>query len=282
MCIAILNQKIGGTLPSTTIYNSWENNDMGAGLLWNNSNNELLSFKTYDYDEFYNKYTELREDDDVHNIVLHFRIATSGINGIHNLHPFIVNDDLGFVHNGVISGLGNKEFSDTYEFNEMLKGFSHDFVTCQTTKALLEEYIGYSKLVFLRGNGDFDIFNEDLGHWDSGNWYSNDSYRAVNNWVYAGSKKVSKTTSIYPKEFSLSTFDSNLLTDFERELYVELCEYMGLDPMDMYSEEDIEMLMDEYNCVDIYALYDVFLSGQIGNYSNSYANHSERWDEFGS
>ena len=282
MCIAILNQKIGGTLSSTTIYNSWENNDMGAGLLWNNSNNELLSFKTYDYDEFYDKYTELREDDDVHNIVLHFRIATSGVNGIHNLHPFLVNDDLGFVHNGVISGLGNKEFSDTYEFNDMLKGFSHDFVSCQTTKALLEEYIGYSKLVFLRSNGDFDIFNEDLGHWDSGNWYSNDSYKAVNNWVYAGSKKISKTSSTHIKELSTTVFDSNLLTDFERELYVELCEYLGIDPMDMYSEEEIELIMEEYNCVDIYALYDVFLSGQIGNYNNSYTNYSERWDEFGS
>ena len=77
-------------------------------------------------------------------------------------------------------------------------------------------------------------------------------------------------------------FDSNLLTDFERELYVELCEYLGIDPMDMYSEEEIELIMEEYNCVDIYALYDVFLSGQIGNYNNSYTNYSERWDEFGS
>jgi predicted glutamine amidotransferase len=125
MCIAILNTKKAGRLPKSHIKNSWENNDMGAGLLWSNKG-KLNVFKTYDYDDFLDKYNEVRSDKATGNIVLHFRIATSGYNGEHNLHPFLVSDDLGFVHNGVISGLGNKDFSDTYEFNDMLKKYKHD------------------------------------------------------------------------------------------------------------------------------------------------------------
>ena len=38
MCIAILNTKKAGRLPKSHIKNSWDNNDMGAGLLWNAKN----------------------------------------------------------------------------------------------------------------------------------------------------------------------------------------------------------------------------------------------------
>jgi len=277
MCIAILNTKQANKLSSTTVYNSWENNNMGGGLLWNKQG-KLHHFKTYDYDEFYNKYEDIRKDKKVENVVLHFRIATSGVDGIHNLHPFIVNDDLGFVHNGVIGGLGNKEFSDTHEFNEILKGFSHDFVNCQTTKSFIEEYISYSKLIFLRSNGEYDIFNEHLGHWSDGNWYSNDSYKAVNSWVYAGSKKVNKTHSIKSKElFSMALFDSKMLTDFEHEMFIELCEYFGIDPTEEETNEIIEELMYEYNAIDIYALYDAIMYVDMKDYNNSFYN--ERWSD---
>ncbi len=140
MCIAILNTKKAGRLPSEQIKNSCDNNDMGSGLLWN-ENGKLSVFKTYKYDEYISKYNELRDDKKIGNIVLHFRIATSGVFGEHNLHPFLLNEDLGFVHNGVISGLGNKDFSDTYEFNDMLKKFKHDFLNCEMTKHFISEYI---------------------------------------------------------------------------------------------------------------------------------------------
>ena len=275
MCIAILNLKEADKLSPTTIYNSWENNDMGAGLLWNKKG-KLYNFKTYDYDEFYDKYQEIKDDENVENIVLHFRIATSGVDGIHNLHPFLVNDDLGFVHNGVISGLGNKDFSDTHQFNDILKGFSHDFVNCATTKSFIEEYISYSKLIFLASNGEYNIFNEDLGHWKDGNWYSNDSYKAVNSWVYAGTKKVSKNQSTKLKEmFASSLFDSRLLTDFEHEMFIEICEYYGIDPTEEETNELVEELMNEYNCVDIYALYDAIMF-ETKSYNDSFYNG--RWD----
>jgi hypothetical protein len=44
-------------------------------------------------------------------------------------------------------------------------------------KHLIEERIGYSKLIFLDRHGKHEIFNEDKGLWDEGIWYSNSSYK---------------------------------------------------------------------------------------------------------
>lgn len=197
MCIAILNTKKAGRLPKTQIQNSWDNNDMGAGLLWS-KDNKLNVFKSYVYDEYLEKYNEIRDDHTIGNIVLHFRIATSGYNGEHNLHPFLLNDDLGFVHNGVITGLGNKAFSDTYEFNDMLKKFNHNFLACEMTKYFISEYIGYSKLIFLDSKDKYTIINEEKGKWIDGNWYSNDSYKDYNNFYYYGNTKVTRPFATTP------------------------------------------------------------------------------------
>ena len=265
MCIAILNTKKAGRLPSEQIKNSWDNNDMGSGLLWN-ENGKLSVFKTYKYDEYINKYNELRDNKKIGNIILHFRIATSGVFGEHNLHPFLLDKDLGFVHNGVISGLGNKDFSDTYEFNDMLKRFKHDFLNCEMTKHFISEYIGYSKLIFLDSNDRYTIINEDLGKWTDNNWYSNDSYKSYNNYVYYGNKKVSKndkedSTTKYSFDLdddwivSDNNYNNSVSTVDEYDMYVYLCDIYGIDPEDDESMDEIDAMIELNNCFDLEDLY---------------------------
>lgn len=246
MCIAILNTKKTGRLPQSYIKNSWENNNMGAGLLWTEKN-KLNVFKTYDYDDYILKYNQLRDNNDVGNIVLHFRIATSGYDGEHNLHPFLVNDNLGFVHNGVISGLGNKHFSDTYEFNDMLKKFKHNFLNCEMTKYFISEYIGYSKLVFLNSNDKYTIINEGLGKWVDGSWYSNDSYERVNNYKYHGNTKV---------------YDDDIKDDYENEweMYEDVCLVYDLNPDDETSWEDVLYYMELNRVESLKELHDILMS----------------------
>lgn len=188
MCIAILNQK--GTLTKDVLNNSWENNDQGAGLLYNKEG-KLTTFKTYNKKEFIKTYFKIRGSIKG-KIVLHFRIATSGFEQFTNLHPFLINNNTGFVHNGIIPGLGNDKHSDTYQFNEMLKNLKPDFLTCKTTTKLIESFIGSSKLVFLNKDDTHTIINENLGHWFEGNWYSNDSYKTVNDFSYFGNTKMRK------------------------------------------------------------------------------------------
>ena len=272
MCIAILNTKKAGRLPKSQIKNSWDNNDMGAGLLWNYKN-KLNVFKTYEYDEYIEKYNELRDNKEVGNIVLHFRIATSGYKGEHNLHPFLVNDKLGFVHNGVIKGLGNKQFSDTYEFNDMLKKFSHNFLACDMTKYFISEYIGHSKLVFLDIDDKYTIINEELGKWADGNWYSNDSYKRYNDFKYYGNTKVYNTPSAgyaldawdrewdNPNSWSYTpaVVEDDMQLD-EWEMYEDICEIYGLDPNDEDSWEQIESYMVLNECDDIESLHKLLMT----------------------
>jgi len=265
MCIAILNTKKSGRLPKNQIKNSWDNNDMGAGLLWN-KDAKLTVFKSYDYEEYIEKYNELRDDKSIGNIVLHFRIATSGYNGEHNLHPFLTNDDLGFVHNGVIKGLGNKSFSDTYEFNDMLKKFKHNFLSCDMTKYFISEYIGYSKLVFLDNKDRYTIINEELGKWTDGNWYSNDSYKQYNDYSYYGNTKVAKDAKDITAKYSLDTlddvWDDNTYDDElydEWEIYEYLCDLYCLDPNDEESFKEIEIYMTLNNANTIKELYDTIV-----------------------
>jgi len=270
MCIAILNTKKAGRLPKQQIKNSWDNNDMGSGIMWN-KDGKLNVFKSYDYEDYLDKYNEIRDDKSVGNIVLHFRIATSGYNGEHNLHPFLVNDGLGFVHNGVIKGLGNKSFSDTYEFNDMLKKFKHNFLSCDMTKYFISEYIGYSKLIFLDNKDNYTIINEELGKWSSGNWYSNDSYKQVNNYKYYGNQKVYNKTDdkVEPKGSDYKGW-YDYKTDYdayddcpiheneidEWEMYEVVCDIYGLDPNDDKALAELETYMTINGCETLTELYE--------------------------
>jgi predicted glutamine amidotransferase len=274
MCIAILNTKKAGRLPKSHIKNSWDNNDMGAGLLWNESN-KLSVFKTYDYDEYISKYNELRDNANIGNIVLHFRIATSGYKGEHNLHPFLVSDTLGFVHNGVIKGLGNKQFSDTYEFNDMIKKFKHNFLTCDMSKYFISEYIGYSKLLFLDADDRYTIINEELGKWADGNWYSNDSYKQYNDYSYYGNVKVSKTTAMTPTtttikldawddawdkrwDYTPAVIEDEPLDEWS--MYEEICDIYGLDVNDEGTWDLIQGYMDINLVTSIEDMYNLLIN----------------------
>lgn len=194
MCIAILN--ISSQLTEETLKNSWNNNEQGAGLLWNEAG-QLQTFKTYKFKELLKKYNKLRSNPIIGKIVLHFRIATSGYEKYTNLHPFKVNDSLGFVHNGVISGLGDNRYSDTYYFNELLKSLPNNFIRCHSTLELIAGYIGSSKLIFLDSEDNHTIINEAKGNWIDDNWFSNDSHTCNLDFYYYGNEKVSKSRTTF-------------------------------------------------------------------------------------
>lgn len=236
MCIAILNTKT--MLPDEYIKNSWDNNDQGAGLLWND-NGVLKTYKTFSYKSFLKKYKEVRKQTSG-KIVLHFRIATSGYMGKGNLHPFLVNQGLGFVHNGVISGLGNNQHSDTYQFNEMLKQLPADFLSNKTILEFISNYITSSKLVFLDALGNHTIVNEKLGHWAGDDWFSNTSYMAYNDYYWAGDTKVSKSST---KASKLTPALPTLFDDEINEIADQIRYYY-----DEVSAKEIQRFVDLTGC----------------------------------
>lgn len=196
MCIAILNKT--AALPYEYVRQSWENNNDGAGLLWVGASGKMEVFKeATSLKKFWKKYKEVRAAS-VLPVVLHFRIGTSGNFADYNLHPFLVNDALGFVHNGIIKITEfDARFSDTYHFNQMvlqtMKRPARVMKTGTPEANLVSHFCGTgSKLVFLDSSGAFRIFNEAAGHWDKfGNWFSNSTYK-VSRYIDRGGVKVEK------------------------------------------------------------------------------------------
>lgn len=181
MCIAIF-QPAGKELPKETLANCWKVNDDGAGMLYTHNgtlyaHKELISFEDF-YDYYKHVYDLVGE---VSPMVLHFRIKTHGLISYMNCHPFLVNENLGFVHNGILSNVDVHragKTSDTYELNkQILQKLPTNFLKHEGTIALLKKFCSGSKLVFLDNEGNHTIINENLGSWDDGVWFSNTSYK---------------------------------------------------------------------------------------------------------
>jgi predicted glutamine amidotransferase len=197
MCIAIFNKS--SVLSYDTIRNSFENNNDGAGLLYI-ENGALQVFKeSTSLKRFWKKYKAIRENNAL-PMLLHFRIGTHGNFADYNLHPFLVNSQIGFVHNGVIRITEtDARYSDTNHFNRLvlqtMKTPARIFKDGTSEAALVSHFCAHnSKLIFLNAAGDYRIFNEAQGHWDKvGNWYSNNTYTACNYRDFGGQRVVSKS-----------------------------------------------------------------------------------------
>jgi len=117
--------------------------------------------------------------------ILHFRIGTHGGKTPENTHPFLIDDTLGMVHNGIINKVAcdvDKNMSDTWHFVEkFLKKFhklNSQFWLEPEFKDLIESYIFGSKLILMDNEGNCDIYNESAGYWDCECWFSNQSYKS--------------------------------------------------------------------------------------------------------
>jgi hypothetical protein len=253
MCIAILNTE--SRLSDETLKNSWTNNSEGAGLLWTESG-RLQTYKTYKLKDLKRKYNQLRDNQLIGKIVLHFRIATSGHERYTNLHPFLVNQNLGFVHNGIITGLGDERYSDTYYFNELLKGLRPDFLSCPSTVELIRSYIGSSKLVFLSSDESHHIVNEEAGTWIGDTWYSNNSHECTLDFEYYGNERRYKQTSFsdflsYNATTSVESENTEYFQDFWKDSDpLTLSDFLNLTGMKLSDPElwyNMERLSNFYD-----------------------------------
>jgi hypothetical protein len=168
------------TISRATLEQCFKSNDDGAGFMYNNAKKKLQVRKGFfTFDAFWKAYEPMQHK----AMAIHFRIKTHGDVDKDNCHPFLVNDNLGFIHNGTIKGYNNAhQKSDTWQFNEdILQPFVSKWgklaLFDDPMKKLVEDYIGWSKLVFMDNENNFQIFNEDKGIWDDGVWYSNSSYK---------------------------------------------------------------------------------------------------------
>ena len=212
MCIAILNAK-GTTLKKQLLNNCWKNNGDGAGILYIDDDKTLQTFKTLDsFDEFYSNYIRIKQTyGKRRNMLIHFRISTHGVINETNCHPFLVDENVGFIHNGMISGVPDSvQYSDTYMLNDsLLKNLKVGFEQQDSALDFLGEFIGSgNKLVFLNADDEWAIVNEPAGHWNMGCWFSNDSYKQVNDWYDFGGVRKKKGSRVgFAPSYSYNSYN---------------------------------------------------------------------------
>ena len=177
MCIIVASPE-GKVVSKETLEQCFRANSDGAGFMYTDGNDLKVEKGFFTFDEFYDSYAPHAAK----KIILHFRIKTHGEKNKDNCHPFLVSDDLAFVHNGIIKiEEEHKDYSDTWHFNEkIIKPMYRDnraFLKRLYNQELIKSYIGYSKLVFMDRKGRSSIINADKGTWEDGVWYSNTSYK---------------------------------------------------------------------------------------------------------
>lgn len=184
MCLAAYHAShVGGArtryLDNEQFLTAAVNNPDGIGILWAKGGRLRLA-KFLDADDrawqCYRSVQELGVP-----MAVHFRLATHGDRDYMNCHPFLVGDNIGMIHNGILSQVRAKEgVSDTYAFARVLSKWREDFFDNKAAWRMVEMASYGSKLVFLRSDGQVRIAHSSSGHWRDGSWYSNTSYKEWN------------------------------------------------------------------------------------------------------
>ena len=188
MCVILVKEK-GIELPIKEVLKCcWERNPDGAGFMFNDCNKVVIMKGFMTFEEFYlrlqtaNEFYHLKEK----GLVIHFRIATSGLKDKGNCHPYPLSNDnldlrksfitteLGIAHNGIIRDYNGKDKilndtqlfikNDLFELNSLDKKFYKNVIF----QSMIERLIDGSRLVFLNKKGEIIK----LGNWfQDGNYY---------------------------------------------------------------------------------------------------------------
>lgn len=238
MCVILVKER-GIELPTKDILEScWKRNPDGAGFMFNDCDKVVIMKGFMTFEEFYlrlqtaNEFYHLKEK----GVVIHFRIATSGLKDKGNCHPYPISNDnldlrksfitteLGIAHNGIIRSYNGKNNilndtqlfikNDLFELNSLDKKFYKNVIF----QSMIERLIDGSRLVFLNKKGEIIKL---------GNWFHNGNY------YFSNLNHVSKNTLNINKKPIL--FDNDLkYFDEENNDFVINDEVVDKDYFDLF------------------------------------------------
>ena len=188
MCIIAIKPKGKKMFDENTIRTMFENNFDGAGFMYYDNNlHKVVIDKGYMTCE--SLINALKQHDFTNtNLILHFRIGTSGLRDKLNCHPYPIYAknslkcvcDIAMAHNGILKDYTPYRYvdvNDTQLFIEYaLKPLSKGFINNKDIKHLIGEIIGNNnKLAFLDSDNKVTMINHFIE--DNGYYYSNNSYK---------------------------------------------------------------------------------------------------------
>lgn len=196
MCIAIF-KPAAESISDEILKTCYQNNSDGCGFAYVNTDNngvkKIIVKKTMDFEVFLRQYHRAVRVAPDSAFLIHFRIRTHGTTDVFNCHPFMVDDNHVFVHNGIIRGMRyDAKKSDTQMFNEdYLQQLPDGWMFSNGITKLIENTIDFNKIVVMDIDENVNIYNEKKGEWSNRVWYSNNGYKP-RSYVRQGS-----TTGVY-------------------------------------------------------------------------------------
>jgi len=184
MCV-IASLPRGKNISNKSLDQMWKRNPDGGGIAWI-QDGKVQVHKTMKLKNFKQKFKEVTSKYGDSDILVHMRIATHGSVCLDNNHPFHIDTQTVFAHNGIMPTEfhppAKSDLSDTRYFNKVfLQNMKPVALDDELFRTAIGDIIGMgNKLVILSANKklkqDSYIINEHMGQWVKGVWYSNTAH----------------------------------------------------------------------------------------------------------
>lgn len=174
MCLAIAARQ-GVRIPDAHIEAGVRSQRSGSGYAFVRDGKVIIKKGYFTADKLIEDYSRDFKDYPDSAWLMHMRTSTRGKVDTDNCHPFRGKYGA-FVHNGHVSGLGDREISDTRELAQLMFNAPERALPRIITN-VLEKESGWSLFAFLTNSNQLLFANEHQGHWNEGVWYSNSCYK---------------------------------------------------------------------------------------------------------
>jgi hypothetical protein len=271
LCI-IASVPAGAQVTKDQLSEMWTRNPDGGGIAYF-VNGEIKVEKDMKRESFIETVLETQKKYGNRDILVHMRIATHGAVCIDNTHPFEVNKTTVMAHNGILPEAfippAKSELSDTRFFIEyFMKHIPIQQLDDPYFQDMVNDMInqGYgNKLVFLtsaKTKYDTYIIGEELGVWDAGVWFSNNSYESRKFVTYnprtMGTQMIDGVTisdncEITPIVDDFDSIESDEINDwlvYHSDLWLQFQEVGVLDHKEMEDSFCVKMTWDGLRCTE--------------------------------
>lgn len=181
MCIIAIKTP-GVQFPTIdTVETMCDNNPDGFAVAWYSPRDgQPRVYRTMNRDQFLKRYKMILRHYSYRDtsLYIHARIATHGSLKQSNCHGFVDHTTrLCFAHNGILSIPNRDDLTDSETFfrDYFIPTFRHG--GWSEAERLIKDKIGYSKFVFMDGQGQLRYFGNYIKE-DTGILYSNGTYRS--------------------------------------------------------------------------------------------------------
>lgn len=197
MCIIIYTES-GAKIPETVLRDQWDANSDGAGIMYSDGKNIYHTKGLMSYNDFMVAYHSALKI--TNKIAIHFRKKSHGVVSEDNTHPFLVNKNIGLMHNGTISRCSPEKKdhrSDTAIFadklSSLLEELNDSALFSEKFLDFIQPFVGLSRILFMNNLGNVSIINRDLWSEKNGILYSAKPYDSTEK--QTENKKTDNTVS---------------------------------------------------------------------------------------